>query len=292
LVVSVSSIACLTLGSTALACPPTVTLGGDQGLVAEVAPILAGRGISTSSGECPAIAVSLERRGNATLVSGGVGGDRREGREVTDARTAATVIESWVSDLDGPLLVHRSVADTELPDRVVAVSPSAEPPHALQIFTLAETGFASDRTTWFGFQTGACSMIGAACVGGRLRLGAVADGPSEWESVMDREAIDGLFTIDVPTSFGRLGLAPGGGIGLGFMRTYEDHLKPDTQHTIGLRAEGHLSLSYPVSRRFAVESNLSVELAQTVHTGTEPEPLPSDPHVLAHFGLGLRFRGP
>jgi hypothetical protein len=270
-----------------------VSLSGDKALVAEVAPILQGRGIATAGADCPALDVSLEKRGKVTLVSQAPAGDRAESREVTDVRTAATVIESWVrTDLEAPLLVHRPLADVEAPDRIVA-KPEAERPPRLQIFTHAETSFANDRTAWVGFEAGACSMFGRACLGGRLRVSTVADGPNEWDDVMDREAVDALFGFDVPLRFGAVGVSPGTALGLGWIHTHEDQPPPDSKQTLGLRAQAHLALSYAVSRRFALESIFALALGQRIATSTStPERLPDDPRLLAHVGLGVRFEGP
>jgi hypothetical protein len=277
----------------ARACPPTVSLEGDPALVAEVTPILASRGISGADGSCPALAVSLERRGKVTLVSQSPAGDRPESREVTDGRTAATVIESWVrTDLEAPLLGHRPAADLESPDRVVA-TPEREAPRWLQIYTLAETSVASDLTAWVGVRVGGCSMVGPACLGAHLRVSTVAEGPDDWEGVMNRQAMDAVLDADLPRRFGHVGVSPGIGLGLGWIRTTELDRPPDARQTLGLRAETHLSLSYGVSRHFAIESTLALAVGQAIHSETATrEPLPSDPRFFAHLGLGIRVEGP
>jgi len=277
-----------------VACPPAVVLGGDPSLVADVTPLLATRGISAEAGECPALAVTLERSGKSTLVSQAASGDPRERREVTDMRTAATVIESWVRrpDLEAPLLAHRSLTDGESPDRLVAGATPAPVASGVQLRTLAEMGLASDHTTWVGLQLGACTMVGPACAGVRARFSTVADGPGQWEAAMDRQAVDALVDIDFPVRIGRVGVSSGLGLGLGWIRTQEEEHASDHQQTVGLRAEAHLAASYQLSRRFSLESSLGFTLGQTVATASPVEPLPSDPRLLARFGLGLRFEGP
>jgi hypothetical protein len=293
-------VASLTLVSAVLgparatrACPPSVRLGGDPGLVAELTPILASRGIGTS-GDCPALPVSLQRRGRTTVVSQGAA-ERLESREVNDVRTAATVIESWVrTDLDEPLLARRRVADAESPDELVA-APVPEPPASrrLQVFTLGETSVANDRTAWVGFQMGACAMFGPVCLGGRLRFANVAEGPDDWEVLMARKEVDALLDVDAPRRVGHVRLSTGAAFGLGWIGTHEVPETSDGRRTLGLRLEPHATASYSLSSHFAVESNLSVAVNQTIHTTTTtPERLPADPRFVGRIGLGLRFEGP
>jgi hypothetical protein len=278
-----------------------VLLGGDAELVADVTSLLASRGISADAGGCPALAVSVERKGRATVVSQGANGDPRESREVTDVRTAATVIESWVRrpDLEAPLLARRPAApsaqgrDGEAPDRLVVTAPPATARRGLQLFTFAETGLASDRTTWAGMQVGACSLLGPVCLGGRARLATVVDGPDEWEGTMGREGVDALVDADVPAHAGLVAASWGLGVGLGWTRTHEEQRPPDSQERLGLRAEAHAGLSIPLARRLSIESTVALSLGGTVQSLTATnERLPADPRIVGRFGLGLRFGGP
>jgi hypothetical protein len=281
----------LGLGATALACPPTVTLTGDERLVAGAREALEARGIAAAANGCSGISVLLNRRGSVTVVSQVMAGGRAETREVTDMRTAATVIESWVTDVEAPLLRRRSEADAESPNDLVVAAPAPERPSGVEIFTLGETSFASDGTTWVGFEAGACAVVGRFCLGGRARYSTVADGPYDWEDLMEREAIDGLLGLDMPMRFGRLGLSPGIAMGLGWIRTHEREAPPDRVETRGLRSEAHFALSYRVLGRFAAEAIVSVTAGRTVSTSPAREKLPDDPPWLARVGLGLRFEG-
>jgi hypothetical protein len=277
----------------ARACPPTVLLGGDKTLVSAVAPLLAGRGISTEEGGCPGLAVTLEKRGRATLVFADAVEEQASPREVTDARTAATVIESWVrTDVDAPLLArHPPVDDLEVPVGLVVAAPQAAS-RPFEVATLGELGVASDRTTLGGFQVSACGMVGRVCVGGRARFGTVIDGPGAWEGPMDREVVDGLVDAELPLRLGPVALSPGLGVGLGWVHTHEEDSR-DAKQTAGLRGELHLALVVPLTQHVAFESTLSLELANTLVTErASRERLPDDPKALAHAGLGLRFEAP
>jgi len=281
-------------GRSVWACPPAVRLGGDKALVAEVAPVLSERGISTAPGECPALAIVLDKRGRATLVTA-AGDDGGATREVTDVRTAATVIESWVrTDVEAPLLARRRADDDAgggAPPTVVVDAPAPDATGGLQAFALGESGLANDRTSSVGLQVGACAMRGPACVGGRARVATVADGPGEWEATMDREAVDALASLDLPVRLGRMVASSGVGLGLGWVHTHEE-ASTQRRHTLGLRAESRLTLGYSVSARLAFEATLAFELARTVAARTTTEVLPADPSVLGRLGVGVRFGGP
>jgi hypothetical protein len=292
-VVSLSLVPILGGSRQARACPPAVRLDGEKALVSEVAPVLAGRGISTAAGGCPALAVSIERRGRATLVWATADGDQAGARSVTDVRTAATVIESWVrTDVAEPLLARRPPADDPETPAVLVATPPAAPAARLRFATLGEVGLASDRTVTGGFALRACSMVGRVCVGGGARFATVVDGPTMWEATMDREAVDALADADLPMHLGPVTMSPGLGVGAGWVHTHEED-GSDAKQTAGLRGELRLALSVRLARQLALASVLSLELAQTLATEADSrERLPSDPRALAHVGLGLVFGGP
>ena len=116
---------------------PAVRLEGNPDLIAVVKATLAERGILTVGADGDdsgrgAVNVKLERRGARIVVFVDVAGGPT-GREVTDARTAATVIESQVRvDVEAPLLADRPIASAVIPSRrravavAVAVAISAE----------------------------------------------------------------------------------------------------------------------------------------------------------------------
>jgi hypothetical protein len=293
LVASITIAAAILAAPGASACPPTVRLTGDTELSAELASVLSRRGIATN-GDCPALPVIVEKRGKTTVVSQGDADERVDSREVTDVRTAATVIESWVrTDLEAPLLGHRPVTDLESPDRIVAAPPPKRSAHPIQVYALGETSLASDHTTGLGALVGGCLVVGPACLGGRFRFTNVEEGPSEWEAVMDREAVDALLDVDFSKPVGNLRLSAGAGLGLGWIHTHEEQSPPDTKETLGVRVEPHATVSYSVSRHFALESTLSLSVGETIHVSTStPERLPDDPRLMGRAALGLRFEGP
>jgi hypothetical protein len=287
------------LGRGARACPPTVRLSGDEALIAEVTPVLVERGIALDDGGCPALVITLEKRGQTIAVCDASADGPASAREVTDVRTAATVIESWVrTDVEAPLLEPRRSGDAEpagAAPTVVAAAPPARG-RGLQAFAVGEVTFASDHSDWLGFEVGACLMLGRVCAGARARLSAVADGPGPWERSVDRQVVEALVGLDLPVRLGRATLSPGLAVGAGRAQTHEEDAEGNQeggQVTIGLRTELHLAVSVAVSRSLAAETSLSLGAAQTIRTeSTSREPLPGAARLLAHAGVGLRFGGP
>ncbi len=276
----------------ARACSPAVRLGGDATLVAAVAPVLVERGITTADDACPALPVELQRRGAMTVVS--TSGAQGTERVVSDVRTAATVIESWVrTDVDAPLLLRRQREDAELgtapPGLVTFYGPP--PTRDVQVFTSVERSLASDGTGWVGIDLGACVMLGPLCASAMARVGVVTDGPGRWEHELERRAVEVLLGADLPLHLGRFGLSPGLAVGVGWMHTNDDTLNTD-EETGGLRAEGRVALSYPFGSHLVGELALSVEVTQATHLeNASPMPLPDEPRFFSRLGAGVRFEG-
>ena len=280
-------------------CPPAARLRGDPAAVAGVTSALGARGIATDPAACRALEVSLERRDGALLVSTASEGDQIVERAVTDIRTAATVIESWVrTDVEAPLLATRTIAVREPPAApppaaapAIAVAPRP-PERGVQLFTTAETTRASDRTSWFGLQVGACVMLGPVCAAARARFASVTGGPGPWQGGLDRHGVEVLLGGDVPLRWGRATISPGVAAGVGSIHTREEGSTFRGGETGGLRAEAHAALSYPLRPRIALEVTLALDLTQATHVETSsPVPLPDEPRLLARLGLGLRFGG-
>jgi hypothetical protein len=281
------------------ACPPTVRLDGDPDLTRAIGASLIERGISTDGTSCPAMEIRVARRAGAIVVSNGSADGPAE-REVSDVRTAATVIESWVrTDVEEPLLSSRRMAEergsdaapTTVASRPLAPPLSPTPALGLRAFTTAETSFGSDQTTWLGAQIGACIMMGPFCGGARIRFATVVDGPGLWQGQWDRHAVEVLLGLDWPLSVRSLTLAPGAAIGAGWTHTHEEGTSGGAQ-TAGVRAEAHLSLSYPVSQKLAVESTIALDFMQALDRDmSSVVPLPGDPHLLGRIGVGVRFGG-
>jgi hypothetical protein len=223
-------------------------------------------------------------------------GDHLVERAVTDARTAATVIESWVrTDVQAPLLARHQIDDAGpgdlVPRAAVVVAPSAPPARGVQLFAAGETALASDSSTWLGVELGACVMLGPVCASARARFASVAQGPERWQRDLERHGVELLLGADLPRRIGRAVLSPGLAVGVGWIHTHEEG-SPRRESIGGLRVQGRLALSYPMTRRLAAELALSFEVTETEHVETSsPEPLPPEPRWLGRLGAGIRFEG-
>jgi hypothetical protein len=298
---------------TTRSCPPAARLTGDAELIDAVAAVLAERGVAPAEGgECPSIDVDLRREGTAMIVSAGPGDGPPVRRAVSDVRTAATVIESWVrTDVEAPLLAGPASAAAwaasepdaaapasaraavgSLAPTVAAVAAGAPDARRVQVFTIAETSLASDRTSWVGAQIGACVMLGPLCASARARFATVAGGPGPWQSSLDRRGVELLLGADLPLRLGAATLSPGAALGVGWIHTHEEAARHVEGETGGLRAEAHLALSFPIRSRLAVELALSLDVTQATHVETSlPEVLPDEPRLLGRLGAGVRFGG-
>jgi hypothetical protein len=278
-------------------CAPAVALTGDDALVTAVRALLGARGITHETPRCPAVRATLERRGGLLVV----GVDGPDGvpieRSVSEAATAATVIESWTrSDVAAPLLAARTVP--ALPDVAVHAVVAASPPAArgIQLLAAVETSVASDRTVWQGLQLEACIMLGPICVAARLHGGKVISQPASWDGFA-RKGGELYAGIDVPIALGGIRLTPGFAAGYGTMFTHHhsDGEKMGIEIS-GPRAEVHVALSIPLTAHLALElvttGALTQPTAKEIHGTDVPDPAvvyPDEPRALVRFAAGVRY---
>ena len=281
------AIAVLVCGSgSALACPPSVTLGGDDDLVGAIHDQLAARGIDIAGG-CGEIRAQVVRRDGVIVVAIG-----DVERVVHEAATAATVIESFTrDDLAASLLVSREIPREPAPPPVPAVIATRPPPsRGVQLFVAAETSVGSDRSNWMGAQLGACVMLGPVCAAARFRVAELVNGDGVWDGgTLDRRGSEILLGIDVPFALRRGTLAFGFAAGLGAMHTRDEATGAEGR-TGGLRADVHATFSIPIKRRVALDLGATIDFTQETHVDSAMR-LPADPTALLRFGLGLRYGG-
>jgi hypothetical protein len=273
---------------------PCGGLHGEADLVSAVGDLLAQRGVV-----CADVRGAVRHDGGSIVVT------RDDAmpveRRVADISTAATVIESWSDrNASDPLLASHPIpviavaeAPAAPPPRVVIVERQAPPSsfHGSQLFAAGETSAANDRTMWAGAQVGACVVIGPMCATALVRFAEVVDGPAYWTG-LDRRDIEVLLGGDVPINVGHSLLLLGFGAGTGEVHTRIDSKgeQRKASETGGLRAEAHAAYAYPLSRAFAVDVTLSIELTQETRSeSTTTMPLPDEPLVFARLGVGLRW---
>jgi hypothetical protein len=299
-------------GHASAACRPGVRLDGDAALVGTVGAALGERGIATDVADdaggdptraqaaCASARVTLQRRDARIAVSIASTREATVEREVTDARTATTVIESWVRvDVEEPLLASRTVAlaaphppavTAPPPTTTIVVAPPANSGRGVQLFALAERSLASDGTAWLGLQIGACVSLGPFCLGGRARFAAAA-GPQLRQDGLERHGFELLFDGDLPVHFGRATLSPGLGVGIGSVHTHQEGTG-QSEGTGGPHAEAHVSMMYSLRPHLALEAAMSVDVTETTHVESSSTLiLPDEPQFFARFGAGVRFGG-
>ncbi|HEU4733303.1 MAG TPA: hypothetical protein VFT22_35670 [Kofleriaceae bacterium] len=297
---------CATRVARAEPCPPAVVLAGDEAVVAPVRAQLGAHGIADETARCPGLHARVERRG-PLLVVGIEGPDGAPiEREVREAATAATVIESWArSDVAAPLLAARELPEADeaaaIGAPVVAASSRAEqpgPPGAsgIQLFGAEETSVASDRTVWQGLSLGACVMLGPVCAAARVHGGKVISKPSSWEGLR-RKGAEVYAGIDIPIALGRTRLTPGFAAGYGMILTHRgsdgDRMGVEIS---GPRAEAHAAFSLPLSAHIAIDLVLTATLTQATEIESHGQQtfdptieFPSEPRAFVRFAVGVRY---
>jgi hypothetical protein len=269
------------LAGEAYACPPAVRLVGDPALVAEVAQVLAARGIATGLA-CATVEARVEQR-DATIAIA-IDSTQAIRREVREVETAATVIESFARDDAAPLLAARDVRRPTPPPTAAQPEPPAHKPRGLRVFAGLESAIGSDESRWFGLHLGGCWMLDVVCLAGRVRTSNRTD---EHEMEPWRESWEVLVGVDVPFAIGRWSIEPGIAFGPSGMSTRGAEDREDTN---GIRGEAHVTVSIPVASRFAVDVHVAANLLQSVHFDERSHgTLPPEPWGFARLGVGLRY---
>jgi hypothetical protein len=238
-----------------LPCDEIAALDGDAALVGRVGEILGELGVIVRAPDegCAAVRATVQPDPDGVAVMVRSGGGRLEGRVVTDARVAATWIESWLraGAIDAPLMAARP-----LPSMVAAASkpaismsrPALEPPGEvaarpslglgtdtsgeatptgwrgwlgrIAVGAGIESTSADDDSSWRGFQVAVCTIYRGACLGARVRyLGQDAWTVPALYGSADRRSTEITATAALPWQVGRMTVAPSVGLGVGWMRS-------------------------------------------------------------------------
>lgn len=260
-------------------CAPQVRLDGDAVLVAQLGAELAGRGIATS-GDCPARVARVERRDGTLVIT-----ISDAARAVSEIKTAAAVIESFVrDDVGSPLLAIRDTPRRK-PETVASGPPVPQLPRGWHFFGGMEASIASDHSRWMGMQLGACRMIGVLCAAVRLRGGAVTSDHGPWSSA-HRDAGELLLGFDIPFRIGGFLLTPGVALGFGDITTKTGETPSRSNN---FRGQVHAAFSVPLSRSFALDLSVAGTLAQQVERDPGYMTTIAEPLGYLRFGVGVRY---
>ena len=289
-------------GAAAVPCRPAVVLYGEAALVRSVAAELATRGISTEPQPgCDAVDATVSRASGALRVDLVKGDARTVSRDVSDAATAATVLESWArDDVSRALLEGRLPAEEHAPAGPAPVPVAAtELPYSVSL--VAGTARSGDGAVWLDGGLAACFVFGPACLGvlarGNFDLGETG---ASARLHTHRMGLDILVTGDLPVKLGTLVLRPGIGFGAGWMQsrytgeTASSSVGNVTVDAGGIRVEGRVVLSIPLFPKWWFDVGVVVDgspLAPASSLKEEVE-LAGDPRWWLRGSLGLRYGAP
>lgn len=282
---------------------------GDEAVAKAVSALLLTAGVQTTGERhCVTVIAELRREPDGRLgVRLADTQGRSTDRRVSDAETAAAVIESWARvDLVAPMLEAPApaVAEVELAAPEQAPSAASKPEtHAGGVPTPARHDFgatawlgvslANDNSLWTDLSIAACLRVGAACLGAELR-GSFDTEAHRVTLETDRGEVGGLlsaeFVLAIPET--RWRVSPGVAAGAGYVSSETE--------------EGHVVSRGDVSMRLGVFTYVSAALAPGVHLagrlGFEVAPVarthaqPKDGVLIAglprwylRFAVGVRY---
>lgn len=284
-------------------CRPAVLLVGDPVVTATISAALEGHGIVAPSEGCPFSRAEVVQRGDGLVLAIVDYEGRRSQRRVGDATVAVSVIESfamtsgnatWTTTAPPPI-----ARDAEEPS---ALTLRAEPTQARGAIGAAlESSASTDGSIWFGARARGCVQLGRTCIGGELRIAHDAElRGAGAQTLSTRTAADLLVVLEVPLPLHRMVLAPGIGVGVGWMRVRSDadaaafpmggeSLDVDAG---GVRANVHVGLSVPLRSGIAVTLGASLDVAPFAHTARyvmDGGELAGEPRGYARLALGVEM---
>ncbi|HEY6724771.1 MAG TPA: hypothetical protein VI197_12110 [Polyangiaceae bacterium] len=307
-------------------CPPGVRLVGDEAAAEAVSALLLTAGVQTSGEQhCVTVIAELRREPDGRL---GVRLVDTQGRStdrlVSNAETAAAVIESWARvDLVAPMLEApaQAVPEMELAPAGQAPSTASKPethadgvpggPHAGGVPAGPRKDFdatawlgvslADDDSLWTDLSIAGCLRVGAACLGAELRGSfdtEVHDAAAELDT--DRGEVGGLlsaeYMVGIPES--RWRVSPGFAAGAGYVSSDVDaDASPEMGPAVSrgdvsmrLGVFGHVAAA--VARDLHLSGRLGFEVAPLARTRAEPEDgvlIPGVPRWYLRFAVGVRY---
>jgi hypothetical protein len=283
------------------ACPPVAVVGGAPEIAAPVAAILRRRGLQSGPSGCGRIVhASLAPlpylKTYSLHIEDSYG--RVSNREIADAGTAASLIESWAIDEDSDVLAPRS---TPVPAASVAAAPSPPAPAneaGWRLIGLGELSSATDGSVWYGGGITACGRVGVLCVGGRARIARDGDrGSGELAGYVSRTRGDAGAVAILPLSRGSLSLAPMFGLGVSWMRSAIPIAPLEmTADDFSVAAEVGVGVARTLTQGWSVTAEVggvvSAPLASRSSEETFsflPVALPVAPRGLLRVALGVQY---
>jgi hypothetical protein len=288
-------------------CPPSAVVEGPPEIVSPVVAILREHGLGTPSRSCapPIVKASL-------VAHSGAGGYRlhvldaaghRSDRQVADAATAASLIESWALDEDADLWAPRPVpaaSEAVAPPAVLAASDDAGSSvrATAQLGVMGETSISPDGAVWWGAGASACARVRALCIGGRGSISR-ADTTLEISRALGiapdlTRTLGGVSAfVAWPIPAGRFWVAPSLGLGAAWLHSNATQagVTSTTDDVLGRAAAGALvglTLGKSVSVAFGVGGSAALVLRGDDRATTTTY-IPAVPRGLLTAGVGLWY---
>jgi len=292
-------------------CVPTALVTGAPALADPVRTALTQRGILAEPPRgCPAVAVvhvRIDLAGTGLRVAIDDPDGRHTERVVSDAETAAALVDSWTRPGLGTEQTPQAattVVDGDDGDIPAALAPTiieVSQTRPISVAAMTTASVATDGALWLGLDAAACVRIGAMCVGAvvRTRLDTATIGISESQET-SRSGVDLLIGADRPIALGRAVLRPSAHIGVGWTRSRSNAsvATPDQQievDTGGIRLSASFVASKPVVRGLVLEFALGLDLSMRAHTGAyldEGVTVAGESRGFLRAGVGLRYGAP
>jgi hypothetical protein len=199
---------------------------------------------------------------------------RTSDRQVSDAETAASLIESWALPLAADLPALRSapaVVRQETDD-----VPRAEKTAAIgwRLTGALEVAGGSDDSLWYGGTLTGCADVATLCVGGRLRI-ARDDSVLGPDRDVTRSGTELLALVTLPLVLHGIGLAPMMGLGVGWVHTGTPQPEPDNltsraSDALGLRWEAGVSGGIPLNAHLSLVGEIGISLGRSIAASPRP----------------------
>jgi hypothetical protein len=288
--------------ASAMVCPPVAVLQGPTDVVLPIRAILRAHGVASELGACRADVVRaslIAEPGSRSVrlhIEDPFG--RTSDRHVSDAQTAASLIESWAVPEEEILPPPRPVP--ALARRAPAVASSVRArnePVPWRLIGALEVAGGSDGSLWYGGTVSGCGRIASVCLGTRARIarddGIGAHSNNSAGSDLTRTATELLILAGRPWLGRGLTLTPMIGLGLGW--THFEGVPPGTDldavpsNDLGLRLEVAASAALPISAHVSLVGEVGASWGWSMLSSVRPvaggvTPNPPAGHLRAAVG--------
>jgi hypothetical protein len=287
-------------------CPPAAVVQGPPEIVHPVVAILRGHGVTSGPGACgdrmvnASLAIDRDTGGYRLHVRDAVG--HSSDRRVTNAATAASLIESWALAEDADLWAPPATSPESGNVGVLATAPperAAAAGRPSRIGLGAEMSFSSDDAIWWGGRATGWAGVGALCVGGRAGFALTDTTPTldfAYSGTPDlaRSLFDLSALVAWPLSGGRLWATPSIGLGGAWLRSHAS-LAPwsATTHDFLARAELGATAGVRLGGGWSLAADLGGALAAALgnygREGATATYMRAPPWAFLRAGVGVWY---